>query len=157
MRGTWPVDPPATPAPLLQPAADRPKTPDAQPLRGPRRELTGIPGSPPDLRSMPSGCAFHPRCPKKFEPCDSKVPVLGIPAGHVREGRTVACWLHPAGGAIDWSRVGKGGEEVTGYKLRVLLFRAMAGGSSPLLVKMPTAASGSWAGSTTCSTYRDTG
>ena len=70
-------------------------------LRGPRRELTGIPGSPPDLQAMPSGCAFHPRCPKKFEPCDSKVPVLGIPSGHVREARTVACWLHPAGGAID--------------------------------------------------------
>ena len=33
-------------------------------LRGERRELTGIPGSPPDLRGMPSGCAFHPRCPK---------------------------------------------------------------------------------------------
>ena len=25
--------------------------------------LTGIPGSPPDLRDMPSGCRFHPRCP----------------------------------------------------------------------------------------------
>ena len=23
----------------------------------------GIPGSPPDLRAVPSGCAFHPRCP----------------------------------------------------------------------------------------------
>src|SRR5258705_10711591 len=70
-------------------------------LRGPRRELSGIPGSPPDLQAMPSGCAFHPRCPKRFEPCDTKIPVLGIPAGHVREGRTVACWLHPEGGAID--------------------------------------------------------
>jgi peptide/nickel transport system ATP-binding protein len=69
-------------------------------LRGPRRELSGIPGSPPDLQAMPSGCAFHPRCPKKFEPCDTKVPVLGTPVGHVREGRTVACWLHPAG-ALD--------------------------------------------------------
>ncbi len=70
-------------------------------LRGPRRELSGIPGSPPDLQAMPSGCSFHPRCPKKFEPCDTDVPVLGVPAGHVTEARTVACWLHPTGGAID--------------------------------------------------------
>jgi peptide/nickel transport system ATP-binding protein len=33
------------------------------PLTGPRARLTGIPGSPPDLRDMPSGCRFHPRCP----------------------------------------------------------------------------------------------
>jgi peptide/nickel transport system ATP-binding protein len=58
-------------------------------LRGPRRELTGIPGSPPDLRAMPSGCAFHPRCPKAFEPCADRTPTLA-PHGD----RAVACWLH---------------------------------------------------------------
>src|SRR3954463_3680606 len=66
-------------------------------LRGERRELAGIPGSPPDLRSMPSGCAFHPRCPKKFEPCATDIPVLGMPTVGVAKGaseRTVACWLH---------------------------------------------------------------
>jgi oligopeptide/dipeptide ABC transporter ATP-binding protein len=31
-------------------------------LRGPRRELSGIPGSPPDLRHPPPGCPFLPRC-----------------------------------------------------------------------------------------------
>jgi oligopeptide/dipeptide ABC transporter ATP-binding protein len=31
-------------------------------LRGPRRELAGIPGSPPDLRDPPPGCPFVPRC-----------------------------------------------------------------------------------------------
>ena len=31
-------------------------------LSGPRQELQGIPGSPPDLISPPSGCRFHPRC-----------------------------------------------------------------------------------------------
>ena len=31
-------------------------------LRGPRRELAGIPGSPPDLRNPPPGCPFEPRC-----------------------------------------------------------------------------------------------
>jgi peptide/nickel transport system ATP-binding protein len=62
-------------------------------LRGPRRTLTGIAGSPPDLKAMPSGCAFHPRCPKAFDPCADQIPVLGPPG---RSGdRTVACWLHP--------------------------------------------------------------
>ena len=46
-----------------------PRSPGAQPtstdseLTGPRTRLTGIPGSPPDLRNPPSGCRFHPRCP----------------------------------------------------------------------------------------------
>jgi peptide/nickel transport system ATP-binding protein len=31
-------------------------------LRGPRRELAGIPGVPPDLRRPPPGCRFLPRC-----------------------------------------------------------------------------------------------
>ncbi|NJP31006.1 ABC transporter ATP-binding protein [Micromonospora thermarum] len=62
-------------------------------LRGPRRALTGIPGSPPDLRAMPPGCAFHPRCPRAFTPCDNELPVLGAPADD-HPGRSVACWLH---------------------------------------------------------------
>ncbi|MEV6106746.1 ABC transporter ATP-binding protein [Streptomyces sp. NPDC051940] len=59
-------------------------------LRGPRRELTGIPGSPPDLAAMPRGCAFSPRCAKSFEPCGVRVPSL-VASG---EGRSVACFLH---------------------------------------------------------------
>ncbi len=31
-------------------------------LRGPRRDLTGIPGTPPDLLDPPPGCPFLPRC-----------------------------------------------------------------------------------------------
>ncbi|MFG1991538.1 ABC transporter ATP-binding protein [Actinoplanes sp. NPDC048988] len=76
-------------------------------LRGPKRELTGIPGSPPDLAGMPSGCSFHPRCPKAFEPCPTKIPVLGPPADANAVGRSVACWLHPPAdlptGALDLS------------------------------------------------------
>ena len=64
-------------------------------LRGPRRELAGIPGSPPDLRAMPTGCAFHPRCPHAFDPCAKQLPVLASPTGRSHHGRTVACWLHP--------------------------------------------------------------
>src|SRR5207237_711287 len=33
------------------------------PLSGPLMRLTGIPGSPPDLRDPPGGCRFHPPCP----------------------------------------------------------------------------------------------
>jgi peptide/nickel transport system ATP-binding protein len=33
------------------------------PLTGPLERLTGIPGSPPDLRDPPPGCRFNPRCP----------------------------------------------------------------------------------------------
>ena len=65
-------------------------------LRGPRRELAGIPGSPPDLRSMPTGCTFHPRCPHAFEPCSQRRPLLITPAEQPGSQRTVACWLHPA-------------------------------------------------------------
>jgi peptide/nickel transport system ATP-binding protein len=67
-------------------------------LRGARRELAGIPGSPPDLRAMPSGCSFHPRCPKAFEPCATDVPMLGMPVRSDPKTpsttRSVACWLH---------------------------------------------------------------
>ncbi|MGW6447505.1 ABC transporter ATP-binding protein [Lentzea sp. NPDC055074] len=58
-------------------------------LRGPRRELKGIPGSPPDLRSMPSGCPFHPRCPSAMDVCGERMPSLEA----VEEQRRVACWL----------------------------------------------------------------
>ena len=39
-------------------------------LRGPRRELVGIPGSPPDLRSPPPGCPFLPRCAYGTSACE---------------------------------------------------------------------------------------
>ena len=32
------------------------------PLTAPKRRLTGIPGSPPNMVDPPSGCRFHPRC-----------------------------------------------------------------------------------------------
>jgi len=59
-------------------------------LHGERRLMTGIAGSPPDLRDVPSGCAFHPRCPLAFAPCSTAVPgLLRLPTGHV--GQSVAC------------------------------------------------------------------
>jgi oligopeptide/dipeptide ABC transporter ATP-binding protein len=38
-------------------------------LRGSRRELTGIPGTPPDLRNPPKGCPFIPRCGYATDAC----------------------------------------------------------------------------------------
>ena len=38
--------------------------------------LTPIPGSPPDLLAIPSGCPFHPRCAYAKERCTSDPPVL---------------------------------------------------------------------------------
>ncbi len=36
----------------------------------------GLPGNPPDPAARPAGCAFHPRCPAAFEPCDRIDPPL---------------------------------------------------------------------------------
>jgi peptide/nickel transport system ATP-binding protein len=60
-------------------------------LHGPRVAMEGIPGSPPDLRNMPSGCSFHPRCGYAFDRCrsDPPPPLLDLDAGT----RAAACWL----------------------------------------------------------------
>jgi peptide/nickel transport system ATP-binding protein len=41
-------------------------------LTGPKRKLTGIPGSPPNLVNPPSGCRFHPRC-RACNPIETRV------------------------------------------------------------------------------------
>jgi peptide/nickel transport system ATP-binding protein len=52
-------------------------------LRGPRRDLAGIPGSPPDLRGLPPGCPFLTRCAYGTEACSrvdmQLLPVAGSP------------------------------------------------------------------------------
>jgi peptide/nickel transport system ATP-binding protein len=61
------------------------------PMHGDRTELSGIPGSPPDLANLPNGCSFHPRCPFAMARCSNETPSLvEIEAS----GRSVACWLH---------------------------------------------------------------
>jgi peptide/nickel transport system ATP-binding protein len=45
-------------------------------VRGPRRPLIGIPGSPPDLGRPPSGCRFHPRCSEVMPQCLTNEPEL---------------------------------------------------------------------------------
>jgi peptide/nickel transport system ATP-binding protein len=61
------------------------------PMHGPRVPMAGIPGSPPDLRNLPPGCSFHPRCPWAIQRCRREVPSLKHLDGSARE---VACWLH---------------------------------------------------------------
>ncbi len=64
-------------------------------LRGPRTQAGGIPGSPPDLRAIPSGCPFHPRCPFRFSPCPTDRPELEPSTAETPE-QLVACHLYNA-------------------------------------------------------------
>ena len=58
--------------------------------------LKPIPGSPPSLINLPSGCKFHPRCGYVFDKCLTDEPVLHPVA---ESGlHTSACWL-PANAA----------------------------------------------------------
>jgi peptide/nickel transport system permease protein len=43
-------------------------------LAHPDRPLRGIPGAPPRLDAMPSGCRFAPRCPHAFDRCVTERP-----------------------------------------------------------------------------------
>ena len=59
-------------------------------VHGPRRELLGIPGAPPDLIDPPAGCRFHPRCELAIDgECDRVIPPLIRIGGE----RDVACHL----------------------------------------------------------------
>jgi oligopeptide/dipeptide ABC transporter ATP-binding protein len=59
------------------------------PKIGSREPLYAIQGQPPDLANLPSGCAFHPRCPHAWEKCRQAVP-NDIQVTNDHRG---ACWL----------------------------------------------------------------
>jgi peptide/nickel transport system ATP-binding protein len=63
-------------------------------VTGPRREVSGIPGSPPDLARPPSGCRFHPRCPEVMPACLTDEPELLRVDEH-----DVRCLLYSGNGA----------------------------------------------------------
>jgi len=65
------------------------------PLHGAHRQMTGIPGSPPDLQALPQGCVFHPRCGYSMDRCRTQAPPLVPLAG--QGGRLAACWLQDPG------------------------------------------------------------
>ena len=58
-----------------------------------RERLVQIDGSMPRLNAIPTGCAFHPRCPKVFDRCHVERPeLMKAPA------TDAACWLHAGAG-----------------------------------------------------------
>ncbi|MCK9485472.1 MAG: ABC transporter ATP-binding protein [Dehalococcoidia bacterium] len=70
----------------------QPEHPYGRALLGALPEHGGvaIPGVSPELTQLPRACAFAPRCPARFEPCDEAVPpMFPLPGGG--EAR---CYLH---------------------------------------------------------------
>ncbi len=61
----------------------------------PGRRLRAIDGTVPMLGALPSGCAFNPRCPDRFEPCTAAPP----PEYAVGPAHLARCYLHDAGPA----------------------------------------------------------
>jgi len=58
-------------------------------ISGPRQSLSGIPGAPPDLARVPTGCRFHPRCPSVMPHCSTQEPTF-----HLVDGDEVRCHLY---------------------------------------------------------------
>jgi oligopeptide/dipeptide ABC transporter ATP-binding protein len=56
-----------------------------------RERLMPIPGTPPSLINLPSGCPFHPRCPYVMDRCRTDVPELAPVGGDLTH--LSACWL----------------------------------------------------------------
>ncbi len=61
----------------------------SMPKLGNKEKLFAIPGQPPDLATLPAGCAFHPRCPEALPRCAVEEPGE-VPVGACWRAR---CWL----------------------------------------------------------------
>ena len=57
-----------------------------------KRVMEGIAGSPPDLRHVPSGCPFHPRCAWAMDECVTTEPPM-LELRDVSGTRDALCWL----------------------------------------------------------------
>jgi len=55
-----------------------------------KRRLKGIEGMVPNLLQLPSGCSFHPRCPKRLPLCEGEIPCLF----QVDKEQWVSCFLY---------------------------------------------------------------
>jgi oligopeptide transport system ATP-binding protein len=56
-------------------------------------KLLPIEGQPPNPLDLPSGCAFHPRCPFAIDRCRAEAPALAA----VGENHLAACWVDVRG------------------------------------------------------------
>jgi peptide/nickel transport system permease protein len=63
-------------------------------VTGPLKTVHGIPGSPPDLRNVPPGCPFEPRCEHRLPACATHQPLLSPGRPPLHEESLVACFLH---------------------------------------------------------------
>jgi oligopeptide/dipeptide ABC transporter ATP-binding protein len=59
-----------------------------------RGRLPTIRGRVPDPAHLPSGCPFHPRCDRAFDPCTERHPPLFDLATAPGDRRRARCWLH---------------------------------------------------------------
>lgn len=59
------------------------------PKFGDKSTRDSVPGSPPSLADLPTGCPFHPRCPHVKDICRQQMPDFT----QVDENHKVACWL----------------------------------------------------------------
>ena len=68
------------------------------------QRLVAIDGQPPDLSSLPPGCAFAPRCRQAMPRCRAEVPPPFAPEA----GRVARCWLAEPMAVADDFRVASG-------------------------------------------------
>ena len=67
-------------------------------------------GEVPNPAAPPPGCRFHPRCAKRFQPCDLVLPVP-VPVRTAEPGRTVECHLYDEPVAVGASGSTNGSRE----------------------------------------------
>ena len=72
---------------------------DSIPKLGVKEPLYGIPGQPPDLSALPTGCSFHPRCQQVMNRCRIEEPWQH----DLNSDGNVSCWL-----PIDEEAAGRG-------------------------------------------------
>ncbi|HSW21028.1 MAG TPA: ABC transporter ATP-binding protein, partial [Ramlibacter sp.] len=61
----------------------------------PRGQLPTLPGAPPDMAALPSGCRFRDRCAFAQERCKAHPELLEVAPGHATR-----CWLAQSGASL---------------------------------------------------------
>ncbi|MCR4398468.1 MAG: ABC transporter ATP-binding protein [Firmicutes bacterium] len=65
-------------------------------LKAQSRRLSPIAGLSPDPKNLPTGCPFHPRCPRATHECSEEEPIPDA----VDDGHVVSCWNSLGGDGI---------------------------------------------------------